>query len=162
MAKFENNTLERKHMKYRLKNAEMQAKLDSLSKENKFSDMLQEATKEFLRRKQDESTFANASVVYVTFGDMKSDCFGDSSPQYNIRLNLEEIEEIKQYNPYAWNDFPEVTPPECKMMRVEYTDQYGAKRRGCAMFYKNKWVNFDGLNLYVHEARFRPWDEEDE
>ena len=40
-----------------------------------------------------------------------------------------ELEEVAEYNPHAWNEYPKVTPPEGVPMRVETNMGFGFKAR---------------------------------
>lgn len=78
-----------------------------------------------------------------------------------ICFNIKEIEDIPEYNPKAWNEFPAVTPPEGVVMRVISICGQCAYRE-CAIFDKGAWKDErDGepINLLLGEVkRFRPWD----
>ena len=75
----------------------------------------------------------------------------------------DELEEVAEYNPHAWNEYPKVTPPFDKDMRVELDDGL----RYCARYHKFSdgcfWVSTNGtcfpnyLNYKV--VRFRPWED---
>lgn len=81
----------------------------------------------------------------------------------DMTFNKDEIEEIPEYNPHAWNEYPKVTPPFDKDMRVELDDGL----RYCARYHKFSdgcfWVSTNGtcfpnyLNYKV--VRFRPWED---
>lgn len=124
-------------MKYRLKDQALQKRLDEVTGGN-FSHRLQD--NDFVQRMEIKGRNAAVSLLLLT----------------------EEIEPIPEYTTKGWNPFPEVTPPEGVLMRVEYVNSFGAKRKGCASFSKGEWVNFDG---YVFEGvsnlRFRPWEDEE-
>ncbi len=75
---------------------------------------------------------------------------------------------MSEYNPNAWNAFPEVTPPRNVWMRVEYECQLGQLRAWYAMGSRLKWngkdwlTGFKGESLCVHKAKnilFRPWED---
>ena len=85
------------------------------------------------------------------------DCFLD--------ISTKEIEEAPDYNPNAWNEYPDVTPPEGVMMRVEARtlDDYG--ERWIVKFYGAIYV--DGVwrsSVEIKDPetlqifRFRPWE----
>ena len=73
----------------------------------------------------------------------------------------DQIEEVPEYNPHAWNDFPLVTPPEGVPMRVESVCGQ-CVFRDCAIFDKGAWKDErDGepINSILGEVkRFRPWE----
>jgi hypothetical protein len=78
----------------------------------------------------------------------------------------EKLEEVREYDPHKWNEYPEVTPPEGVLMRVECRDG----RKACAKYRLfiegGSWCDVNGgawPEAYSQSvARFRPWDEEDE
>lgn len=80
-------------------------------------------------------------------------------------VEQKEDEEVAEYDPHGWNDFPEVEPPEGVLMRVEWREGVEL-RRGVARYVAwgdNKefvWMGERGIIRQVD--RFRPWDEEDE
>lgn len=42
--------------------------------------------------------------------------------EYSVNVYPEEVETFAEYNPHAWNNYPEVTPPEGVVMRLEITE----------------------------------------
>lgn len=75
-----------------------------------------------------------------------------------------ELEEVPEYNPHAWNEYPKVKPPYNVMMRVETHTGQGYK-----LFYNHLgdgdfWS--DPNYLLMPKAfsddvtRFRPWSED--
>lgn len=82
-------------------------------------------------------------------------------PQDEISFWLDELEEVCEYNPHAWNEYPKATPPEAVLMRVECT--YGEEVfRHCAIFKEGFWWHeknggCDG-NRFHSVKRFRPWE----
>ena len=90
---------------------------------------------------------------------------GDAGvPKIQIYLVPEELEEVHEYNPKAWNEFPKVKPPYNVMMRVETHTGQGYK-----LFYNHLgdgdfWS--DPNYLLMSKAfsddvtRFRPWSED--
>ena len=75
----------------------------------------------------------------------------------------DELEEVAEYNPHAWNEYPKVTPPFDKDMRVELDDGL----RYCARYHKFSdgcfWVGTNGTCFpkYLNDkvVRFRPWED---
>lgn len=133
-------------MKYRLRNQELQKKLDELS------------GGVFSRRLNDTAhIWANdpdvASISWET-GLEKQTIF-------KVWISRSDIEEIPGYDPHAWNAFPDVTPPEkVTLMRVEYVDLFGAKRKSCATYCGGVWIRFDdGSVIEGKSIRFRPWED---
>ena len=72
----------------------------------------------------------------------------------------EDVEYIPEYDPQNWNKYPEVTPPENVLMRVECDGNMHT-----ALIYKaNRWQfesgeNFQGLEKIYKVRRFRPWED---
>lgn len=69
------------------------------------------------------------------------------------------------YDPHAWNNYPEATPPEGVLMRIEGRDDDDDAFHFSGYFKNKMWVDEYGYalatNIYTVE-RFRPWDEEKE
>lgn len=149
-------------MKYRLKDKELQRKLDEISGGD-FSPRLQDAW----------STNEGRSVATFRFGD---DLRCLSGLKFCATFYEDEIEAIPEYDPTKWNEWPEVEPPEGVLMRVEvkYRDRnldtpepqfWKIRERCCAIFNGSCWRHEDGsLILFQMDrlVRFRPWDDCDE
>lgn len=84
-----------------------------------------------------------------------------------VRFEAKDFEEVPEYNPHAWNEFPKVKPPYDVMMRIEFENGEGTKG-----FYKHC---FDGSDCWFSKSRiafpktmlinnpitrFRPWSED--
>lgn len=76
-----------------------------------------------------------------------------------------DVEHVPDYNPHEWNNYPEVTPPEGVLMRVEI-DSNGILFRNCAIFSGADWrITSDGSAVYAdgytldNVKRFRPWED---
>lgn len=124
-----------------LKDRELERKLNKFS-DGKFSRILNEHT-----------------------GPNESDCIVlELGKNNNIELSVyippEAIEEIPDYNPKDWNEFPAVTPPEGVLMRVECDGNLHT-----ALVYKNnRWQfesgeNFQGFERIYKVRRYRPWED---
>ena len=139
--------------KYILKDADLQHHLDAISG-GEFSEALKSGNVEF-----DEDGFATVR-------------FGSSTHENNKTLVTEKFsgflhkDEVSfQYDPDAWNSFPEVTPPEGVLMRVEIEYPDGDVSRTCAIFKDEVWweaVNGEPIDEEVTVTgkvkRFRPWE----
>lgn len=123
-------------MKYRLKDQALQKRLDEVTGGN-FSHRLQD--NDFVKRMEIKGHNVAVSLLLLT----------------------EEVEPIPEYTTKGWNTFPEVTPPEGPLMRLEYNDQIGAKRKACATYFNGEWISFDGFKIEPRNARFRPWEDEE-
>lgn len=144
-------------MKFRLKNKDLQVQLDALSGGD-FSRRFDE-----LMTGEPVNLWANmcgAKTVQVTFGETR---------EFSVRIPFDDIEEIRQYDPHAWNKYPEVEPPKDVWMRCE--NVYGSEperlerfaARYTSQYEDGEWVDAwfsNGLRRDV--TSFRPWDEEDE
>lgn len=87
-----------------------------------------------------------------------------------------ELEPFHEYDPYAWNEWPDVEPPKDARMRIEVKEpdknldtpepRFGKVReRCCAKFDGQYWIRSNGLIVLLHggeTVRFRPWDDPDE
>lgn len=144
--------------KYRLKDRELQEKLDAISGGD-FSKRLQDPAKS-------EKGFA------VAYGD-----FPEINGLRHLSLFLaDEIEEVPEYDPSTWNEWPNVEPPEGVLMRIEIKEpdcnlgtpepRWGKTRcKTCAFFDGKWWLRMDRsiLSIYGDEiVRFRPWVDKDE
>lgn len=138
-------------MKYRIKDHELQRKLD-------------EATDgEFSRRLQNDRERMDGMILIGCMGMIE-----DRRRHHHTKIQrmtlcfaTDEIEEVREYDPHGWNAFPEVEPPEGVWMRCE-TDVNAIehKIRHVAKFDGREWRDYLSKQVVVH--RFRPWDEEDE
>lgn len=84
-----------------------------------------------------------------------------------------QLEEVPEYNPNDWNEFPTITPPYNEMMRLEFENSITGRKFCYAAFYTSTgWRNFveSGLQIYVlrngkveeeliKNIRFRPWED---
>lgn len=138
-------------MNYRLKDRELQKKLDEIS-DGDFSARLHKERELII------DSFKKEPRLHVLW-------FGEGS-QFSAALYADMLEEVREYDPHGWNDFPEVEPPEGVLMRVECHDG----RKACAKYRLfiegGSWCDVNGgawPEAYSQSvARFRPWDEEDE
>jgi hypothetical protein len=84
---------------------------------------------------------------------------------YELSFPRSIIEEVVAYDPKGWNDYPEVTPPECVLMQIEGRDDDDDAFHFSGYFKNRMWVDEYGYalatNIYTVE-RFRPWDEKEE
>lgn len=92
-------------MKYRLKDRELQRKLDELS-DGDFSRQFASNKKRIFA----ELNFLKQMILWFR----KSE-----GPFHALMITPDMLEEVPEYDPHKWNDFPEVEPPEGVLMRVE-------------------------------------------
>ena len=140
--------------KYRLKDQELQKKLDEISNGD-FS-------------RQIEGNLQNIKGRGTTDADYRL-FFGELPGRYEIvnRFSMllyeHEVEVFEEYDPNDWNVFPDVTPPEGVWMRTEHrdeTDPPGILRKVGAVFQDGTWRNSTGeaYPSYISIKRFRPWE----
>ena len=94
-----------------------------------------------------------SSAIYVT---------GDEHV-WAVLILEREIEKAQEYDPKAWNSFPEVDPPDDVLMRVETSD--GKKK--CAYFHRfcDGWFWCDPDGSAWPQAFsdsvicYRPWED---
>lgn len=94
-------------MNYRLKDRELQRKLDEIS-DGDFSARLHK------ERELIKDSFKKEPRLHVLW-------FGEGS-QFSAALYADMLEEVREYDPRAWNDYSKVNPPEGVLMRVECHD----------------------------------------
>ena len=106
----------------------------------------------------------NNSVEYHKGNITVETGFGDGIgglSRFSAEFRLDELEDIPEYNPDDWNEYPAVTPPEGVWMRVE------AMREDCVvmhlsfLFENGVWVDENGTTFNLTKsmcARFRPWE----
>ena len=140
-------------MRYRLKDHELQRKLDEIS-DGSFSSRLADVSGEI------PNLFRQSISTRIYFGDKY---------QFSLHATQDMLEEVPEYDPHAWNKYPEVEPPKDVWMRCE--NVYGSEperlerfaARYTSQYEDGEWVDAwfsNGLRRDV--TSFRPWDEEDE
>lgn len=136
-------------MKYRLKDRELQKKLDEIS-QGDLSDALEVCSAAVA------SALKRGKSTIIWFG---------VQPKLSLEITSDMLEEVREYDPHKWNDFPEVEPPEDVWMRVERcvdgrTYHFAARYVPVGDSEDYEWLS--EANLSIDVDRFRPWDEEDE
>lgn len=130
-------------MRFRLKDRELQKKLDEISNGG-LSRML-------------------GRLPYYTIQSSEPDFLHFSkNPHLMLEVTSDMLESLREYNPNGWNSFPEVEPPEGVLMRVECN-----QIKTCLVFENGKWrypsgESFEDREFAFPVKRFRPWDEDDE
>ena len=130
-------------MRFRLKDRELQKKLDEISNGG-LSRML-------------------GRLPYYTTQSSEPDFLHFSkNPHLMLEVTSDMLESLREYNPHGWNSFPEVEPPEGVLMRVECNQM-----KTCLVFENGKWrypsgESFENYEFAFPVKRFRPWDEEDD
>lgn len=134
--------------KYRLKDQELQKKLDEIT-DGDFSECLEKGAVD---------QFCRVGSIGVTCG--RFGCNGH--PRLKIDFYLHEYEELKEYNPNDWNSYSDVTPPEGVLMRVETTTgskfcgYYHTFAEGGCWCYEDGTVCPEAISKSV--KRYRTWE----
>ena len=148
-------------MKYRLKDQTMQANLDVLS------------GGDFSLKLQEQVTPYKLTLTFVEVGFSREK--GKNTRWFTATFRSEEIEEIPEYNPHTWNEWPGVEPPKDIPLQAELV-LFGNKpseqnrKRDCLTWDKTLecFINDNRTAYFPHQIEkmyFRPWmapDEEDE
>ena len=130
--------------KYRLKDQDLQKALEKAAPG--FSKAL------------DEGFGTTGSKHHTLISVIPTENDGSNFLEMNIPKSL--VEKIKEYDPGKWNLYPEVTPPEHELMRVEMINVFGAMCHFCAYFYRGRWFDADTDSVRSDRVeRFRPWDD---
>lgn len=140
--------------KYRLKNKELQKKLDALSEVHQFSGRLQTACE-----RQFRDLFNH---VLVEFGRVAV-LNGSDTFTHVFYIPKSDIEEYEGYNPKKWNEYRKVMPPTNVLMRVEIQEpgrQNPIKTSG--IYDGSRWSFFAHGFCSPCDIRFRPWDDEED
>lgn len=139
--------------KYRLKDQDLQRHLDAIS-DGDFS-------------RQIEGHLQNIKGLGTTDADYRL-FFGELPGRYemvnrfSMLLYEHEIEVFEEYDPNDWNSYPDVTPPEGVLMRVETTTSskfcgyYHTFAEGGCWCYQDGTVCSEATSKSVE--RYRPWE----
>ena len=136
-------------MKYRLKDRELQRKLDELS-DGDFSARLHK------ERELIKDSFKKEPRLHVLW-------FGEGS-QFSAALYADMLEEVREHDPTKWNTYPEVTPPEGVWMRVEWREgvvKHLAVARYEAWGGGKEFLWVSDKRIIREVDRFRPRDDPD-
>lgn len=135
-------------MTWHLKDRELERKLIAI--DSGFLEKLNEACEKLDNNK--DGDFPEHKRFAITLGNNNID----------VIFNGSHVKKRSDYDPKIWNEYPEVTPPEGILMRVE-TAFDSATYRECAIFDKGAWKkDRDGkpTHLLLSEVkRFRPWED---
>lgn len=132
-------------MTWHLKDRELEKRLNDLLGANEFTEALNQAS----------SLIGIKSTITVKFGPNT----GHIKGSFRCYFEVDELINIG-YDPHTWNEYPEVTPPEGVLMRVECDGNLHT-----ALVYKNnRWQfesgeNFQGFERIYKVKRFRPWED---
>lgn len=131
-------------MKYRLKDQELQKKLDELT------------DGDFTKKLNSELQFVYSPIdpeikYRVRFGDQPD----FAANRFSAIFRADEVEEILEYDPTKWNQYPSVTPPEDVWMRFEDLVGDGYRVR----FEKGEWLDVHNDIMKFDAGRYRPWED---
>lgn len=139
-------------MTWHLKDRELEEKLIAIDSE--FVSRLDRVTKYALEFEGKGFLVAGVEDVEVLYKD---------EILFVLDFSITELEEVEEYNPHAWNTYPEVTPPEGVPMRVESKNFQNSKMeftRECAIFRNGEWTHPEiGYPMVRKSCRFRPWED---
>lgn len=138
-------------MTWHLKDRELEKKLIEIAPN------FVESLNESLKLVEHEENFC---TYKIGFGPYK-DCY-----KFEMHVYDDELEEVPEYNPKAWNDFPKVKPPYDVMMRIEFENGEGTKGfykhclDGSDYWFGNSRMAFS-KNMLINNPikRFRPWED---
>ena len=132
-------------MKYRLKDRELQAKLDELTN-GAFSKNL---------HPYDETLFASYGDQEVVVEALQPGKRKHREPKFGFWFTSDEVELVPRYDPHAWNEWPAVEPPAMTAMRIEADDGTGIKA-----FWDEGWRRYgSGVFISCPFLKFRPWED---
>ena len=135
-------------MTWHLKDRELEKKLIAI--DPKFVSRLDRVTKDAFEFEGKGFLVAGVEAVEVWYKD---------EVLFALDFSITELKEVEEYNPNDWNAYPEITPPEGILMRVE-TDRF----RDCAIFKDGYWYSelFGEPNgrFQAEVECFRPWSED--
>ncbi|WP_418954638.1 hypothetical protein [Sutterella wadsworthensis] len=129
-------------------------------------------------RLKDKELQAKLEAIYPDFGEALSCFYGNQKDNTCITFLLDQgievklffrnsvIEEVPEYDPKAWNKWPEVQPPKRGFYRVEIMDPDFFLYHYVMLWKNDVWHHAEGrmdrLNLDDgQEVRFKPWDDEE-
>lgn len=142
-------------MKYRFKDRALQEKLDAIT-DNRFSKSVEKSADHISLRNDYCEDFVLFGIGVI-----------------RIRLYGQAFEEVPQYDPTKWNEWPDVEPPEKTLLRIEIiTERIGegtpepsggkVRCRGCATYSHGFWMLGEKITVKPRETvRFRPWEDKE-
>lgn len=105
----------------------------------------------------------NESHVEGTDADIEVEIVLKSGVSYTAKISTLFLEKSPDYNPKAWNKYPDVDPPEGVMMQIIKDVGDDCLSRTCGFFDKGDWKNeYDGepTSLCSGVVKFfRPWED---
>lgn len=82
--------------------------------------------------------------------------FGPYEGCYKFEMHVydDELEDVPEYDPHDWNEYPKVTPPQQMPLRVEFADKSGTKA-----FFDDCLREYVTAKRINSPCRFRPWED---
>lgn len=120
--------------------------------------------------------YANEEDFIREFNEHCKEQFGDDEPMIDLNLcpsecisggfcqvqiKKKDIEEVVEYDPKKWNEYPKVKPPKKDIYRVNYHFESGEVKKESVYFdgenFVTSWFSMNGgVRTY-----FKPWDDEE-
>ena len=75
-------------------------------------------------------------------------------PKIQVYFVQEDLEEVPEYNPHGWNEYPKVKPPKHEPLRVEFADKSGTKA-----FFDDCLREYVTAKRIDSPCRYRPWED---
>lgn len=110
-------------MAWHLKDRELEKKLEEFTG----GDFVNSLNREIERDNIDSEFF-----VWVAFGRKLS---GDDNKENCLLFRTDEFEEVPEYNPNGWNEFPAVTPPDSRVCQLTVSHSLDEPIKYFAAFY---------------------------
>ena len=133
-------------MTWHLKDRELEKKLIAI--DPKFVSRLDRVTKDALEFEGKGFLVAGVEAVEVLFA---------------LDFSITELEEVEDYNPHGWNEYPKITPPYDVMMRIKMKNGYLRAGYLKKFLDGDSWVNPNGVLMCNAENAeielFRPWED---
>lgn len=132
-------------MTWHLKDRELQKKLIAI--DYKFLDNLNDAVKEKIEEFSSD-LIEEGDLITLMF------CRDHQIELGELYFLFHELEEVPEYNPHGWNEYPKVKPPKHEPLRVEFADKSGTKA-----FFDDCLREYVTAKRIDSPCRFRPWED---
>lgn len=147
-------------MKFRLKDQELQKKLDEISGGD-FTKKLEEQSDKMA---EEFKRYTYVFAFRIQFGEK---CI--VSERFSFLVRCTEVERINEYDPNSWNKWSEVTPPEGIPLRVKIFHAKDKELKNpiyrlCGFYHKDTdEIIYPSANMYendqIGEILFMPWED---
>lgn len=158
-------------MKYRLKDKELQRKLDEISNGDFSKNLHPWEDSEDGEESQIWASYWGKNIHWKREDEDTEGIVIEKSPQFEVSFPLSDLEAIPEYDHTRWNCWPDVEPPQDTLLRIEViTERFGegtpepsggkVRCRGCATYRRGFWMLGEKITVKPRETvRFRPWDD---